>query len=98
MLFADKVPFGATLDFGSFFNLNTKATRHSDDDASVGSWVNEMTKISLATLIEGGAEILAAINKNHQNVMLGNELNNPLNEITKMSNYYNNCPEDSNII
>lgn len=39
-----------------------------------------ISKISLKVFIEGGAEILAAININHQNVILGNIINIPLNE------------------
>ena len=38
-------------------------------------------KISPARLIDGGAEILAAMKINHQNVILGNEFHNPLKEI-----------------
>ncbi|GIY32487.1 hypothetical protein CEXT_785031 [Caerostris extrusa] len=49
---------------------------------AAGNQAEKGKEISLAKLIEGGVEILAAINKNHQNVILGNELNKPLNEIT----------------
>lgn len=38
-------------------------------------------KISLIRLIVGGAEILTAVNINHQNVILGKELISPLNDI-----------------
>jgi len=38
-------------------------------------------KISPIRFIEGGAEILIAINKNHQNIILGKILINPLKEI-----------------
>lgn len=36
--------------------------------------------ISLKKLIDGGAEILEAINKNHQNIRLGDELIKPLKD------------------
>lgn len=36
---------------------------------------------SLIILIDGGAEILKAIKMNHQNIIFGNRLINPLNEI-----------------
>ena len=36
---------------------------------------------SLNMLIDGGAEILIAMKINHQNIKLGKELINPLNEI-----------------
>jgi len=37
--------------------------------------------ISLAKLIVGGADILIAVKINHQNVMFGEDVNNPLKEI-----------------
>lgn len=41
----------------------------------------DIMKISLIVLIEGGAEIFIAINKNHHIVMLGVMINSPLNNI-----------------
>lgn len=41
----------------------------------------DIIKISLRVLMEGGAEMLIAININHQNTMLGVIVNNPLNRI-----------------
>lgn len=45
-------------------------------------WINlDIIITSLIIFIDGGAEILIAININHQNIKLGKELINPLNEI-----------------
>lgn len=41
----------------------------------------DIMKISLIVLIEGGAEIFIAINKNHHKVILGVTIINPLNII-----------------
>lgn len=37
----------------------------------------EISRISLAKLIEGGAAILQAVNENHQKVSEGNKFNSP---------------------
>lgn len=43
--------------------------------------IDIIIKISLNRLIDGGAEILIIVNINHQNMILGNNINNPLKEI-----------------
>lgn len=40
--------------------------------------IEDIIMISLIVLIEGGAEILIAININHQNVILGDKIIKPL--------------------